>query len=175
MGGVEIIMQPDHASPNIEATLSLSLFPTGKTRAGILIVEDEEFLREAASEILESCGYRVFKACSFEDGVQTFQRNWDQVELLVADIIIPGRNGRELVKTLREISPGLRVLYISGYSENVVTRQAALDGNSHYVAKPFSLRALLEAIEIALEGGTAPSGTAASPGPAKVKRASSSG
>ncbi len=95
MGGVEIIMQPDHASPNIEATLSLSLFPTGKTRAGILIVEDEEFVREAASEILESCGYRVFKACSFEDGVQTFQRNSDQVELLVADIIIPGRNGRD--------------------------------------------------------------------------------
>ncbi len=114
-------------------------------------MEDEEFVREAASEILESCGYRVFKACSFEDAIQTFQRNSDHVELLVADIIIPGRNGCELVKVLRELSPGLKVLYISGYSENVVTRQAALDGNSHYVAKPFSLRSLLEAIEMALE------------------------
>jgi DNA-binding NtrC family response regulator len=110
----------------------------------------------------------------------------------VSDIVIPGRNGRELVKALREFSPGLKVLYISGYSENVVTRQAALDANSHYVAKPFSLRSLLEAIEIALEAETiiapkidspkiaAPKITAPKisvPGSAaaKVRRASSSG
>lgn len=171
-------MQPNQAPPSIGATLSPNLFPAGKTRAGILIVEDEEFVREAASEILESCGYRVFKACSFEDAVQTFHRNSDQVELLVADIIIPGRNGRELVKVLREVSPGLKVLYISGYSENVVTHQAALDGNSHYVAKPFSLRSLLEAIETALEGGTVVASEIAARrtvAPAKVRRASSSG
>lgn len=177
---VEIIMQPNQVPSNIEPKLSPNLFPVGKTRAGILVVEDEEFVREAASEILESCGYRVFKARSFEDAVQTFQRNLGLVELLVADIIIPGRNGRELVRVLREISPSLKVLYISGYSENVVTRQATLDCNSHYVAKPFSLRSLLEAIEAALEGGTTvaseiTTSRAAAPTAAKVRRASNSG
>jgi DNA-binding NtrC family response regulator len=179
--GVETIMQPTQATSNTEAKIFPDLSLTGKTLAGILVVEDEEFVREAASEILESCGYRVFKACSFEDAVQTFQRNSDHVELLVSDIVIPGRNGRELVKALREFSPGLKVLYISGYSENVVTRQAALDGNSHYVAKPFSLRSLLEAIEIALEGGTialpkiAAPKIAAGNAEVKVRRASSNG
>ncbi|HEY1802283.1 MAG TPA: response regulator [Terriglobales bacterium] len=165
-------MQPTETTSNIEAKPSPNLALTGKTRAGILVVEDEEFVREAASEILESCGYRVFKACSFEDAIQTFQYNSDHVELLVADIIIPGRNGRELVKVLRELSPGLKVLYISGYSENVVTRHAALDGNSHYVAKPFSLRSLLEAIETALKEGTVVVPKLSAP---KIKRASSSG
>lgn len=184
--GVEIIIQPNQATSNIEAKLSPNLLLAGKTRAGILVVEDEEFVREAASEILESCGYRVFKACSFEDAVQIFQGNSHHVELLVTDIVIPGRNGRELVKVLRESSPGLKVLYISGYSENAVTRQPALDGNSHYIAKPFSLRSLLEAIETALEGGNIvgpkiaaskviSAGTAAPTREAKVRRASSSG
>jgi CheY-like chemotaxis protein len=171
MDGMEAIMQPSEATLNIEAKDFPDSSLPGRAGRGILVVEDEEFVREAASEILESCGYQVFKACSFEDAVQTFQRNSEDVELVVADIIIPGRNGRELVKVLRELSPGLKVLYISGYSENAVARQAALDGNSHYVAKPFSLGSLLKAIETALEGGP----VAPKPAAPRVRRASSSG
>src|SRR6185437_3127886 len=149
---MDIIKQPIRIASGIEARFSPNLSLAEKNRAGILVVEDEEFVRDAASEILESSGYRVFKARSFEDAVKTFHCNSGQVKLLVADIVIPGRNGRELVKVLREYSPGLKVLYISGYSENVVTRQAELDDNSHYVAKPFSLRSLLETIETLLDG-----------------------
>ena len=121
-----------------------------KTFIGILIVEDEDFVREAAAEILRSCGYRVHAARNFTEAVELFHRYSDQLKLLLTDIVIPGRNGRELVNVLRGFSPQLKVLYISGYSENMITRQAALEANACYIPKPFSSHSLLKAIEIAL-------------------------
>lgn len=123
-----------------------------KPGAGILLVEDDEFVREAASEILESCGYRVFKARNSAQAIGIFHQYSEQVELLVSDVVIPGKNGRELSRALRELSPELKVLYVSGYSENAMTRQTALEANSHFVAKPFSLKSLLEAVDQAFTG-----------------------
>jgi two-component system, cell cycle sensor histidine kinase and response regulator CckA len=114
---------------------------------GILLVEDDDFVRQAALEILESAGYCVFSARNYSEAVSIFQRNSQKIKLLLTDVIIPGNDGRQLGRALREHSPELKVLYVSGYSENVITRQIAFDANDHYIAKPFSLQSLIEAVE----------------------------
>ncbi|HEY1465117.1 MAG TPA: response regulator [Terriglobales bacterium] len=119
-------------------------------RTGVLIVEDEEFVREAATELLEAHGYNIFKASNFAEALRIFRENGSQIHLLLTDVIIPGQNGYELGKVLRQLSQQLKVLYISGYSQKAVAEKIMLDSNSYFVAKPFSSEKLLTAVRAAL-------------------------
>lgn len=139
------------ASPNLHAIVPRETGGRQLPGRGILVVEDDDFVREAAAEILQSCGYRVVTARNSAEALGVFCRNKEQMELIVADVMIPGKNGRELVSTLRELSPSLKALYVSGYSENAIARKIDLDPNSRYMAKPFSLQRLLQTVEAIFE------------------------
>jgi CheY-like chemotaxis protein len=117
-----------------------------RSQLGILLVEDEEVVREAAGEILESFGYSVLKACTSSGALDVFREHRSEVGLLVTDVVLPGQNGRDLASTLRELSPDLKTIFISGYPENAVTQFGTNSGNEYYVAKPFSLNSLVCAI-----------------------------
>jgi two-component system cell cycle sensor histidine kinase/response regulator CckA len=86
-------------------------------------VEDESFLREMACEILESAGYRVLKAGTAAEAISAFDEYKTIVRLLLTDVVLPGRNGRDLTTDLRYVCPKLRIIFFSGYPENVATRQ----------------------------------------------------
>jgi CheY-like chemotaxis protein len=88
----------------------------------ILLVEDEAFLREVTCEILESAGYRVLKTRNAVEAAIAFREYKTIVKLLLTDVVLPGQNGRDLANDLRSISPKLRIIFISGYPENAVTR-----------------------------------------------------
>jgi CheY-like chemotaxis protein len=85
-----------------------------RSRGTILLVEDETFLRDVTSDILESSGYRVLKARNAEEAISAFQRYKTIVKLLLTDVVLPGQNGRDLANDLRSIRPNLRTIFISG-------------------------------------------------------------
>jgi two-component system, cell cycle sensor histidine kinase and response regulator CckA len=108
----------------------------------ILLVEDEEFLREVTCEILESAGYRVLKTRNAGEATSTFSEYKSIVRLLLTDVVLPGQNGRDLANDLRAVCPTLKILFISGYPENVVTRHGIQEDGMFYLSKPFSLQSL---------------------------------
>lgn len=83
-------------------------------RGTVLLVEDEGFLLEITCEILESAGYRVLKTKNAAEAISAFRQFQGIVRLLLTDVVLPGRNGRELANELRSIRPNLKVIFISG-------------------------------------------------------------
>jgi len=87
---------------------------TPRGRGTILLVEDEQFLRDATCVVLEAAGYRVLKTRNAVEGLSTFKEFKPIVRLLLTDVVLPGRNGRDLANDLRAICPELRIIFISG-------------------------------------------------------------
>ena len=121
-----------------------------RSHGTILLVEDEAFLREVTCEILESTGYRVLKTRNAAEATSTFGEYKSIVRLLLTDVVLPGQNGRDLANELRSVCPKLRILFISGYPENVVTRHGIQEDGMFYLSKPFSLQSLTRKVTQAL-------------------------
>jgi DNA-binding NtrC family response regulator len=119
-------------------------------RETILLVEDENFVRDVTGEILQSAGYRVLKARNAADAMCTFRRFQDEVHLLLTDVVMPGQNGCSLADDLKAMSLGLRTIFISGYPENSVTRKGLKQTGVFYLPKPFSAESLLRQVKQAL-------------------------
>ena len=118
-------------------------------RDTILVVEDEAFVREAASDILEREVYRVLRACNAAEAQEAFRRQ--HVQLLLSDVVLPGQNGPALAKDLRATRPSLKAIFISGYPENTVTRYGLNTDQMSYLPKPFSAESLLGKVRQALQ------------------------
>jgi len=108
----------------------------------ILLVEDEESVRELVRETLTSRGYKVLEAEHGEAGLRIAESCAEQIDLLITDVVMPGIGGRELAKKLSEIRPGINILYLSGYTEDAVFSQGSLGPGSAFLQKPFTLQNL---------------------------------
>ena len=117
----------------------------------ILLVEDETFLCEVTCEILESAGYRVLKTRNAAEAIAAFSEYKAIVRLLLTDVVLPGQNGRDLANDLRSVCPKLKIIFISGYPENVVTRHGIQEDGMFYLPKPFSLQSLTRKVRQVLE------------------------
>ena len=115
----------------------------------ILIVEDEAFVRKATAEALESVGYRVVIAGSAAEALEAYRRSWP-VDLLLADIVMPGMSGRELAAEIGNFYPRARVLLMSGYAEQLAGSGSCACGQQ-YLAKPFSIPTLLRRVREVLD------------------------
>jgi PAS domain S-box-containing protein len=116
----------------------------------ILLVEDEASLRAIAREILEEHGYRVLDAAGPTEAVEIAARHPDPIHLLFTDVVMPGMNGRLLARMLVATRPTLRVLYMSGYTDDVIAHSGVLDSGTLLLEKPFTARALLGRVRAAL-------------------------
>jgi signal transduction histidine kinase/CheY-like chemotaxis protein len=116
----------------------------------VLVVEDQEQVRRLTCEVLRRHGYTVIEAPGGSEAV-VLSAAHPEIDLLVTDVVMPRMNGLELTKRLRETVPRLRVLYMSGYAENVVSRQGEWDDLSNYIQKPFAFKALLDKIREVLD------------------------
>jgi DNA-binding NtrC family response regulator len=119
-------------------------------RETVLLVENENFVRDVTGEILHSAGYRVLKARNAADAMRTFRQYRDEVQLLLTDVVMPGQNGFNLAHDLKAMSLGLRTIFISGYPENSVTRKGLKQTGVFYLPKPFSAESLLRQVKQAL-------------------------
>ena len=117
----------------------------------ILLVEDEANLRYLARQYLEKQGYRVIEAADGAVAMQIAVAHDKMIHLLLTDVIMPGMNGRELAQRISEIRPNVKVLYMSGYTENVIGRNGTLDAGVTLLQKPFTLRDLKSKVREVLD------------------------
>lgn len=117
----------------------------------ILLVEDEEAVRDLANQILSSHGYQVIKCASPSEAIAVAERESGRIDLLLSDVIMPSMNGLELFDRLRQIQAGLPALFMSGYSDDVLAKSGAIDGGLPLLQKPFSVNALLAKVRECLD------------------------
>ena len=120
--------------------------PTAPEPAGgqetVLVVEDEAMVLSLAVEILENRGYHVLAASLPDDALILAKQHASPIDLLLTDVVMPQMNGRELAEKLTELHPEIKVLYTSGYAQNVIAHHGILDEGLHFIAKPYSLKTL---------------------------------
>jgi signal transduction histidine kinase len=112
----------------------------------LLIVEDQHDVRRLAVQILERRGYRVLQAATPSEALQLCQSTYERIDLLITDVVMPGMNGRDLAVQLLAQRPSVKVLYMSGYTENIIGHQGILDRGVAYISKPFTPVALAEKV-----------------------------
>jgi two-component system cell cycle sensor histidine kinase/response regulator CckA len=118
----------------------------------ILLVDDEEALRSAARRALVRAGYRVIPAVDGSDALRVYMENTGTpIALVVTDVVMPGLGGRELVGRLTPMNPDLRVLFVSGYTEEGVRKQGVLQAGTAFLEKPFTPEKLLRKIREVLD------------------------
>jgi len=125
--------------------------PAQGGRGTILLVEDEIALRQIASEYLREKGYHVVEAGTSESALEACASYAGRIDLLVTDIVIPGGNGLTLAKQLSEMRPGLRTIFMSGYTDRTLGPDI-LGPSATFFQKPFSLDALAHTIRVVLDG-----------------------
>jgi PAS domain S-box-containing protein len=123
--------------------------PTGTET--ILLVEDEEKVRAVAVGLLRRLGYTVLAASSASEALSSVRDLTGPLHLLVTDVVLPGMNGRILAQQVEALRPGTRVLYTSGYSEDVVIHHGVLDPGIEFVPKPYSIDLLARRVREVLE------------------------
>jgi two-component system, cell cycle sensor histidine kinase and response regulator CckA len=112
----------------------------------ILLAEDEHAVRELAGEVLRKCGYTVLEAVDGGDGLRIAAGYGGVIDLLLTDVVMPGINGQELAERLTVQRPALKVLYISGYTDNVIAHNGILDPGTRFLQKPFTPQLLAEKV-----------------------------
>ena len=117
----------------------------------ILLVEDEANLRYLARQYLEKQGYKVIEAADGAVAMQIAVAHDKIIHLLLTDVIMPGMNGRELAQRICEIRPNVKVLYMSGYTENMIGHDGVLDDGVRLLQKPFNLRDLKSIVREVLD------------------------
>jgi PAS domain S-box-containing protein len=117
----------------------------------ILLVEDEANLRYLARQYLEKQGYKVIEAADGAVAMQIAVAHEKVIHLLLTDVIMPGMNGRELAQRIAEIRPNVKILYMSGYTENVIGHNGMLDAGIRLLQKPFNLRDLKSKVREVLD------------------------
>jgi len=114
---------------------------TGGTET-VLLVEDEESVRQLVRETLAAKGYRVFEADNGEAGMAAAAAYEGKIDLVITDVVMPGMGGRELVKQLTHSRPAIKVLYLSGYTEDAIVSDGSIEKGTAFLQKPFTLQNL---------------------------------
>jgi signal transduction histidine kinase len=118
----------------------------------ILVVEDEPALLEMVKMMLEELGYRVLIANTPGEAINLAEEHSDVIRLIVTDVIMPEMNGRDLTKRLQPLYPGMRILFMSGYTADVILHRGVLDEGVNFIQKPFSIQDLAGKVQEVLNG-----------------------
>ena len=142
----------DDAAPD----LSEDAVPTEVIERGsetILLVEDEESVRLLSRTLLERDGYRVLEAANPLEALATISEHAEPIDLLLTDVMMPGESGPELFRRLRGVRPEIRVLYVSGYTDQAIVTRGILEAGAPFLQKPFSAAALARKVREVLDSG----------------------
>jgi signal transduction histidine kinase len=146
---------PDAAGDHVD--------PPGRGSESILLVEDQAELRSLVARVLSGRGYRVLAASDVDDAVALAQPGLHHIDLLLVDMVMPGRNGRALYDEISTGLPGLKVLFMSGYSGDVLSKHRVVEEGLPFLQKPFSPDDLARLVRHVLDGSAGP-GRPAPPG-----------
>lgn len=118
----------------------------------VLVVEDEPIVRRVASRALASRGYRVLVASEAHEALQIAEAYDGRIDLLLTDVVMPGMNGRQLAERLSTVRPEMKVLFMSGYSEDVIVKRGVLAPGINFIEKTFTSTTLSERVRDVLDG-----------------------
>jgi len=125
--------------------------PSEQSRGAILLIDDEEIVRETAAEMIREAGFEVLTACDGLDGIDKLRDNVDAVSLVILDMNMPRLSGEEALPRLLEINPEIKVVLSSGYDERVTMEQCNQSTVAGFIQKPYSLVALAGLIQSLLD------------------------
>ena len=117
--------------------------PAAPHTISILVVEDEKAILDIISFVLRRDGYNVISAQNAEEAIRLLDASGDHVDLLIVDLILPGMSGTELAGNLRKKFPGIRIIYTSGYTEDILVQKDIIEWDAVFLEKPFSPDELL--------------------------------
>jgi PAS domain S-box-containing protein len=136
------IYLPCYAAETIPATAEgLAQAVTGGTET-ILLVEDEPIVLGLSKSLLEELGYTVLTAGTPSEAIRLADEHAGEIHLLITDVVMPEMNGRDLAKQLLSLRPNIKVLFMSGYTANVIAHRGVLEQGVHFIQKPFSIEEL---------------------------------
>ena len=141
-------MDEDVADASAEPVLR----PASTGQEIVLVVEDEGMLRELFCEFLRESGYTVLAAGTGEEAVEISSRHQGPIHLLLTDAVMPGIRGRELAHSLEQRRPDMKVLFVSGYTDDSVLRSGLVQPGTAFLQKPFSRGALTRKVRAVLDG-----------------------
>ena len=117
----------------------------------ILLVDDEEYIRDLGVELLTDAGYNVLTATNGEEGLELYRQKRENIDLVILDLVIPGMGGKKCYEEILKINPKSKILIVSGYSANGPGKEAIKAGAKGFVGKPFDVSHLLETIREILD------------------------
>ena len=135
---------PEDESPAVVA-------PAPRGNETVLVVEDEEAVRLLNRIILQGKGYSVLEAADGVEALRAAERHEGPIHLLMTDVVMPGMGGRDLAERLTVLRPGLKVLFLSGYTDDAVVRHGVLQANVNFLQKPYSPAVLSKKIREVLD------------------------
>ena len=138
----ELVSVPEPVAPIVEA------FRGAET---ILLVEDADALRKLTHMLLEQHGYHVLVAANGAAALQLVEQKPERIDLLLTDVIMPGLNGRALAERLEILQPSLKVLYMSGYTDDAIVNHGVLESGTQLLHKPFSEESLIRKVREVLD------------------------
>ena len=124
--------------------------PTGNET--VLFVEDDELVRKLNLKILEQLGYSVVHAENGKEALELAAKHERKIDLLITDVIMPEMNGEELARKISQINPEIKILFTSGYTEDVIAPHGVLDRGIHFIGKPYKPNQLASKIREVLDG-----------------------
>jgi DNA-binding NtrC family response regulator len=117
----------------------------------VLLVEDEEMVREPTRRILARSGYAVLAADSADEALRIVADHFGEIELLLTDVVMPGRSGKALAAAVKRVSPATKVLYMSGYTSDVIAFRELSEEGVDLIEKPFASEDLLRKVRDILD------------------------
>jgi two-component system cell cycle sensor histidine kinase/response regulator CckA len=117
----------------------------------VLVVEDDEVVRKLIVQILKRQGYNLLEAGDGKDALQICEQHKGTAHLVVTDVVLPGMNGREVADHLLSLCPGMKVLYMSGYTDNAIAYHGVLERGVNYIQKPFTLEGMARKVRQILD------------------------
>jgi PAS domain S-box-containing protein len=126
--------------------------PPARGTETVLVAEDDENLRKLSRTVLTEFGYTVIEAADGEEAVKKFMENQDTIQLLLFDLIMPKKNGKEASDEIKKIKPEVKVLFASGYDPDLLQQKTLLEEGVHLVYKPISPMDLLRKVRSVLDG-----------------------
>ena len=117
----------------------------------ILVTEDDEIVKTFLVKILERVGYNVITAKDGEDGVSRFKEHADDISLVLTDVVMPKKNGKEIIEEIKKIKPEMKVIFISGYTKDIIHQKGIIEKDTAFITKPFQKADLLQRVREVLD------------------------
>ena len=123
----------------------------GEQGLKILIAEDDASVRKLATEVLQRSGYTVIEAMNGEDAMIKFEEHQDHVDIVLLDVIMPKKNGKEVWDHIRKVKPDSKAIFISGYAYDIIHQKGVIQDEINFISKPISPEDLLRNVRVVLD------------------------